>query len=133
FTIGREHSLAKQNDKDKVAVYDYILHNLSPDKVILCEKDPSLFPVMPAGRKMVSTAYTFSNPYVDFDQRETDREMMLSCIQTGQQQQLKKLLVDYSVEYILLSSKALAAMHAGATVPGHVVLRNDSYTFYALQ
>ena len=133
FTIGREKSLAKQNNKDAVAVYDYILHNLSPDKVVLCEKDPSLFPVMPAGRKMVSTAYTFSNPYVDFEKREADRETMLSAIQTGRQQELQKLLTDYSVAYILLSSKALAAVQSGATVPGHVVLRNGSYTLYALK
>jgi len=133
FTIGREKSLAKQNNKDAVAVYDYILHNLSPDKVILCEKDPSLFPVMPAGRKMVSTAYTFSNPYVDFEKREGSREAMLTALQTGQHEQLQKLLTEYSVNYILLSSKALAGMQAGATVPGHIVLRNGGYTLYALQ
>jgi hypothetical protein len=133
FTIGREKSLAKQNNTDAVAVYDFILHNLTPDKVVLCEKDPSLFPVMPAGRKMVSNAYTFSNPYVDFEKREADREAMLTAIQTGQQQQLQKLLSEYGVDYILLSSKALAAMQAGAAVPGHVVLRNGSYTLYALQ
>jgi hypothetical protein len=132
FTIGREMSLAKQNDKDKVAVYEYILHQLSPDKVVLCEKNSSLFPVMPTGRKMVSNAYTFSNPYVDFEKREADRETMLTCIRTGQRQPLENLLEAYSVDYILLSREALAAMTPGATVPGRIVLQNDGFTLYSL-
>lgn len=132
FVNGRELSISKQNDRDKVEVYNYILHNASPDKVVLCEKDPSLFPVMPTGRKMVSTAYTFSNPYVDFEKRENDRTAMLDAIREGQQDSLQKLLDEYKVDYILLSGKAQAAVKPGFTVPGKAVLHNDSYTLYLL-
>lgn len=133
FTVGRQLSIAKQDDTDKQQVYSYIMQNLSPDKVILCEKDPSLFPVMPTGRKMVSTAYTFSNPYVDFEKREADRESMLDDIRTGQQPALQKLLSEYKVDYILLSNEAIAAIKPGFTVPGKTVLHNNRYTLFALQ
>lgn len=131
FVIGRQLSIAKQEDRDKQQVYSYILHNLSPDKVVLCEKDPSLFPVMATGRKMVSNAYTFSNPYVDFSQRENDRDSMISYIVTGQNEPLQKLLSAYRVDYILLSSETLASMKPGCAAPGKVVLHNHSYTLFA--
>lgn len=131
FVVGRQLSIAKQDDKDKQQVYSYILHNLSPDKVVLCEKDPSLFPVMATGRKMVSNAFTFSNPYVDFTQRENDRDTMIGYIVKGENEPLQKLLSAYKVDYILLSREALGSLKPGVTVPGKVVLQNRSYTLFA--
>src|SRR5579871_472739 len=61
FVLLREQALAKQDQKDKIEVYHFILDNIPEDKVILCDKDPSIFPVMATARKMVSIAFTFSN------------------------------------------------------------------------
>ncbi|GGB20764.1 hypothetical protein [Puia dinghuensis] len=133
FTQGRQKSIAKQESRDKVEVYNYILHNLDPNTVILCENDASLFPVMATGRKMVSNAYTFSNPYVDFDRRQADRITMLFCIKTGQQQPLRQLLSTYQVSYVLLSADALKEMTPEAPLPGRPVLRNNSFTLFALK
>ena len=130
FTLARQLSIEKEQSQDKLEVYNYLLHNLDPDKVILCENDPSLFPVMATGRKMVSNAYTFSNPYVDFERREADRKAMLAYIRDNRQQPLEKLLREYTVSYILLSNKALTP---GALAPGKVVLRNNTFTLFAIQ
>lgn len=131
FVRSREESIAKARDTDRLEVYYYILHNIAPDKVILCENDPSLFPVMATGRKMVSNAYTFSNPYVDFNRREQDRLAMLSYIKTGQEQPLQKLLADYTVSYVLLKNKTLEGVNPGTPAPGKIVLRNNSFTLFA--
>jgi hypothetical protein len=133
FVKCRELSIAKAANRDGQEVYEYILHKLQPDEVVLCDLDHSLFPVLATGRKMVSTAYTFSNPYVDFISRERDRVAMLGYIRTGQQAPLKKLLTGYNVGYVLLTDSAIKAMTPGAPPPGKVVLRNDTFTLFALR
>ena len=69
FSELRRQAIIKGNQKDKIEVYDFITKNLPLDKVLLCEHDLSLFPVMPTAIKMVSVETYFSNPYISYDQR----------------------------------------------------------------
>src|SRR6202012_4912762 len=79
----RQQALDKEKQKDDLQVYYYIAKNVPLDKVILCEHGQSLFPVMATGIKMVSIGVYFSNPYISYDRRESDREAMISYLTTS--------------------------------------------------
>lgn len=133
FVFFRTQNLLMDKDKDRIMTYDYILNNIPPEKVILCEENTSIFPVMATARKMVSNGITYSNPYVDFWQRENARNDMLSYLKTGRPTAAKQLFDDYRVDYILLSS---ANFQDPGTLPGfdsRLVYRNGSYSLYCIK
>jgi hypothetical protein len=132
FVDYRQQAIEKQSDADKMGVYEYILHHIPSDGVILCEKDPSLFPVMPTARKMVSTAFTFSNPYLDFQKREADRENMLLFLKTGEPAFAEKLFKEYDVNYVLLSKKEFGEYKLKPGLLGAVVFENSSYIIFGM-
>jgi len=132
FVSLREQAIKKQNDRDKIEVYHYIMENISPDKVILCEKDPSLFPVMATARKMVSIAFTFSNPYLDFEKREDDRNNMLLFLATGKPLEAKPLFAAYQVNFVLLSNNELQIFKTIAPPLGETVFKNSGYSIFAV-
>src|SRR5262249_39325796 len=53
------------------------------DDVFLSTDEVSLYLVSPAGRKVVCTNRYFSNPYVDWAGRESDRERMFGRLRAG--------------------------------------------------
>lgn len=128
FVALRALALQKQADKDKVEVYEFIVNNISDDKVILCEAEASLFPIMPTARKMVSTAFTFSNPYLDFDKRERDRMEMLRFIKDGNPLSAIKLFDRYQVSFVLLSNKMIPGTSLDRS--SKPLLRNGSYSLF---
>jgi len=132
FGLFRKESAEKENKKDDIEVYDYILKNISSEKVILSEKDPSIFPVMATARKMVSIAYTFSNPYVDFDKREEDRNNMLLFLKTGEPVSSKQLFSKYSVDYALISKKELSDYKMLPPILDKAIFSNNSYTLFSI-
>lgn len=132
FTTFRKESKEKENKKDDIEVYDYIIKNIPSEKVILCEKDPSIFPVMATARKMVSIAYTFSNPYVDFDKREEDRNNMLLFLKTGEPVSAKPLFSKYSVDYTLISKKELSEYKMFPPILDKAIFSNNSYTLFSI-
>jgi len=132
FAIFRQEAIGKENKKDEIGVHDYILKNIPSDKVILCEKDPSIFPVMATARKMVSIAYTFSNPYVDFDRREEDRNNMLLFLKTGEPISAKPLFPKYAVDFVLISKKEFSEYKMMPPILDKAVFTNNSYTLFSL-
>jgi len=132
FAYLRDMSLMKEADHNKIGLYNFIMHNTRPDQVILCEEEPSLFPVMTTGRKMVSTADTFSNPYLDFNRRDSDRNEMLSWFRTGDPSWAQKTLKDYGVSYVLLFTKG-PIYDASLKAEGAVLrYQNSSYSLFEL-
>jgi hypothetical protein len=120
----RADTIAKEKDKDKLDIYQYIIQYIPENDVILCDRDVSLYPVMPTARKMVSTAFTLSNPYIDFNKREAARLDLLSWLRKGDAEAFEKLADQYQVNYILLSNKDSVS----PTVPLKTVFRNNAYT-----
>jgi hypothetical protein len=132
FVYPREQAIIKQNDKDKIEVYNYIVQNLSPDEVILCDLQNSLFPVMPTARKLVAIHPTFSNPYHDFSNRNAARDNMLLFLKTGAPQGARKLFDDYRVDFVLLPNKGLENFKNVSSLLEHVVFKNNGYTMFAV-
>jgi hypothetical protein len=132
----RQQALAKEKQKDDLAVYYFISKNVPLDKVILCEHGQSLFPVMATGIKMVSIGVYFSNPYISYDQREGDRDAMISYLTTSAPDSISKkapgLFNEYNVSYVLLTNKLYSGYRNPPFATGKVLLKNDSYTLLEL-
>ena len=87
---------------------------------------------MASGRKMVSTTFTFSNPFVDFEQREKDRNRMLSYLATGLPGSDKQLFTKYQVSYILLSSSEAQKLMPDLGFKSRLVFENKSFTLFSI-
>lgn len=128
FSELRAAAIAKGNQKDKVEVYDFITKNVPLTNVLLCEHDLSLFPAMPTAIKMVSVETYFSNPYVSYEQRESDRNQMLAYLSTSAPATAEKLFSNYNVSMVLLTNKDFAKFKSPAFADNKVIFRNNSYT-----
>lgn len=128
FTLMKQESIAKGNEKDKIDIYNFISQNVTLDKVLLCSHDMSLFPVMPTGIKMVSVETYFSNPYVSYDKREKDRNDMLKYLATTDSTVSPKLFYDYNVSVVLLENKEFANFKCPLFATSKVIFKNGSYT-----
>jgi len=133
FTDLRREALAKEQEKDKIDVYNFIVKSVPLDNVLLCAHGLSLFPVMPTGIKMVSIETYFSNPYVSYDQREDDRNKMLSYLKTATPDTAKKLFAEYKVGDVLLSNDSIAYYKEPAFATSNVIFKNTSYTILSFK
>jgi len=132
FIYLRDLAIEREADKSKLEVYYYLKDHISPDKVILCELGQSMFPVSASGRKMVSTTFTFSNPFVDFEQREKDRNSMLSYLVTGLPESDKELFTKYQVSYVLLSDSQAQKLMPGLGLKSELIFRNKSFVLLSV-
>ena len=132
FVKLREWALMKAAQKEKIEVYNYIVDHIPSDRVILCEEEMSTFPVMASARKMVSNYSTFSNPFVNYDQREKDRGDMLSFLITGLPASAANLFPHYKVSYILLSLPKAEKAIKGKGLPGKEIFKNNTYLILSI-
>jgi hypothetical protein len=130
FIYQRQQAIDRQNNQGKIEVYNYILKNIPYDKVILCEPDASIFPVMATARKMVSINAAFSNPFIDFTKRDTDRNNMLLYLQSGQPVSRKQLFNDYDVSYVLLTNKNLKNYKILPSIFSQLLFKNEVYSIF---
>jgi hypothetical protein len=128
FTDLRQEAIDKGNEKDKIEVYNFITQKVPLDNVLLCKHGLSLFPVMPTAIKMVSIETYFSNPYVSYDQREDDRNKMLSWLKTTPPDTAKKLFSEYKVSDVLLTNDSIQYYKQPAFAASNVIFKNSSYT-----
>ncbi|MFI5139898.1 MAG: hypothetical protein ACHQIM_18895 [Sphingobacteriales bacterium] len=128
FSVLRQQAIEKGKEKDKIEVYDFISKNIPLDNVMLCSHGLSLFPVMPTGIKMVSIETYFSNPYVSYDQRESDRVEMLSYLTTGEPASAQQLFSAYKVSNVLLTNGDFAKYKKPSFTNSNVIFKNSSYT-----
>ena len=77
---------------------------------------------------MVSVETYFSNPYLSYVQRESDRNNMLSYLTTGGPASAQKLFSQYKVSDILLENKDFANYQNPSFAASKVIYKNSSYT-----
>ncbi len=128
FSDLRQACIDKGNEKDKIEVYHFIEKNVPLENVLLCEHGLSLFPVMPTAIKMVSVETYFSNPYISYDQRESDRNKMLSYLTGDAPADAAKLFSQYNVSIVLLNNQDYAKFKAPAFASNKVIFSNSSFT-----
>jgi hypothetical protein len=132
FSELRQAAIIKGNEKDKIDIYNFIEKNIPLNNVMLCNHGLSLFPVMPTGIKMVSVEVYFSNPYISYDQRESDRNAMLSYLTTSAPASARSLFGRYKVNYVLLQNEEFTTYKFPAFASNKIVFKNSSYTIIAL-
>ncbi|MEO5572153.1 MAG: hypothetical protein ABIT08_03510 [Bacteroidia bacterium] len=130
FVDSRLSCIAKENDSNKIQVYEWIVKNIPQDGVILCEDKESVFPVMATGRKMVSINSTFSNPYLDFGKREADRNTMLAFLKSGQPDSIKRLFDEYNVSAVLLKNTGNFNHNIISQLFSRITFQNSQYTIF---
>jgi hypothetical protein len=132
FTDLRQSDINKGNESDKIEVYDFIENNIPLNNVLLCNHGLSLFPAMPTGIKMVSVEVYFSNPYLSYDKRESDRMAMLSYLTTGKPASASVLFDEYKVNYVLFQNNEYEKYKTQPFAKNSVVFTNESFTILAL-
>jgi hypothetical protein len=84
-------------------LFDWIRQNTRNDDVFLCTNEMSLYMVPAAGRKVVSTDPNFSSPYLDWEERDRDRNQMFESLERGQLDAFDRLAARYDVKFVILS------------------------------
>ncbi len=85
-----------------IQAYNWIRKNTNNQDVFLCSKGLDITVVPPTGRKVVSTYPYFSNPYVNFKQRNRHRKKIFASKEKGNSLPFKRLCKKYKVRYIIL-------------------------------
>ncbi len=132
FTPHWEPSLTAGVFTDRIQTYDYIIHHINPEKVILCEESANDFPVMASGRKMVSASMLFSNPFFDFNVRYADRNSMLEFLKTGEPKSARQLFDKYQVSYVLVTNEELKQYKLPSPLLKGPVHANGMYTLFSV-
>ncbi len=84
-------------------LYRWMRESARPDDVVLCTDAESLFVVAPAGRKVVATNRYFSNPFVDWEARDRDRNAMMDALHAGNVRAYDALAARYDVRFIVVA------------------------------
>jgi Dolichyl-phosphate-mannose-protein mannosyltransferase len=121
-----------QADTGRIETYRYLVNQLPPESVILCEDETAIFPVMASGRKLVVASIIFSNPYVDFVKRYSDRDSLLLYLKTGRPGSALPLFNQYQVRYILLPNAELDQYKTALPLFGSVLFHNSAYSLFAI-
>ncbi len=128
FSVLRRQSIEKENEADKIDVYNFVSKHVPLNNVLLCAHGLSLFPVMTTAIKMVSIETYFSNPYVSYDQREHDRVEMMQYLTTGEPTSAQNLFPEYKVNDVLLSNQDFAKYKQPPFASSKVIFRDSSFT-----
>jgi hypothetical protein len=102
FTELRQ-DIAAANARYPGDVVDWIRTHSTPEDVFLSTDDASLYVVSPAGRKVVATNRYFSNPYVDWVERDADRRTMFDRLAQFDAAGFGALARKYGVRFVVLS------------------------------
>ncbi len=85
-------------------LYAWVRSSTAPEDVFLCTDAESLFVISPAGRKVVATNRYFSNPFVDWESRDKDRDAMFAALAGGDLSALTPLASKYGVRWIVVAN-----------------------------
>ncbi len=107
----KEAAFQKMTNTPVIKSYYWIRENTKGDDVFLCSDRFSMRAVGPAARKVVATHPYFSNPYVDYDERNRDRVKMFKCLKSGQTADFFQLCKKYKVKYVMESTTVLRKTH----------------------
>ncbi|WP_428329465.1 hypothetical protein [Mucilaginibacter sp.] len=132
FSLLRQQALDKSKETERIEVYNFIVDNVPLNTVLLCNHDMSLFPVMPTGIKMVSVETYFSNPYVSYEKRESDRNDMLSYLTTAKPLSAVKLFHEYNVGMVVLPNSEYQKYKLQPFATNDVLFTNAKFTLFKI-
>lgn len=83
--------------------FAWIQEHTSPSDVFLSTDQMSLFVVNPAGRKVIATDRFFSNPYVDWTERDRDRKELFAFLARRDHGGFDAAAKKYGVKFVIWS------------------------------
>lgn len=83
--------------------FAWIQEHTSPSDVFLSTDQMSLFVVNPAGRKVIATDRFFSNPYVDWTERDRDRKELFAFLARRDHRGFDAAAKKYDVDFVIWS------------------------------
>lgn len=101
---GLRQDIVAANTRFPGDVVDWIRAHSKPEDVFLSTDDASLYIVSPAGRKVVATNRYFSNPYVDWVERDADRRTMFDRLAHSDAAGFWALARKYGVGFVVVSA-----------------------------
>lgn len=133
LTTLRASALDTGAQRDKIAAYDWVRQNTTPDAVFLSSDHLVTFVVGPAGRKVVAANQFFSNPYVDWAARNADRDAMYAALESGSRERYSELAQKYGVAWIIASGSRVPALDVGAAAVLNKVFSDGRVSIYQLR
>jgi hypothetical protein len=103
----RKYAIERGQKSAEIKAYHWIRKNTNKDDVFLATDYHSLFVINPAGRKTVCTKKEFSNPFVDFKKRDTDRNQMFKYLIENNFSEFQHLAAGYSLDFVISSDQAV--------------------------
>lgn len=95
-------AIAQRNlNPDQQQIFAWLRQHTQPTDVFLTSNQLGLFLVGPAGRKVVTVDRFFSNPYVNWQPRQRDAELMVDYLLQGNRPGFQALVEQYHVTYLL--------------------------------
>lgn len=82
-------------------LYGWVLKSTRDDDVFLADELLGFYAVSSAARKVVVLPATYSNPYVDYDARKRDAELMYEYLRSGNVDSFLPLAAAYDVDYVV--------------------------------
>lgn len=107
----RNISLSRMSKTHLVNAYYWIRQHTGGNDVFLCSNHFSMRVVAPAARKVVATHVFFSNPYVDFRERNRDRNRMIENLKTGSILSFVRLCKKYKIGYVIERASLSRTFH----------------------
>jgi hypothetical protein len=132
FVEYRREAVAWERWQD-AAAFDWIRQHSQTHDVFLATDRPSLFLVGTAGRKVVAAGNFHSNPYVDWYQRDADRNRMLRSVAEGDRRQFQQLASQYRVTHVLLEGDERQAVSPRTASFLHPEYTSEKLTIYGVR
>ncbi len=123
-------SIAFEQNADLIAAYTWLRANTQPTDVLLTSDRLATYVVGPAGRKIVAGDVLYSNPYVDWKTRATDRDAMFGYLMSGDADRFLPLSSQYHLTYVLAGGKLAEGVNASEGGLVHKVFSSGSLSIF---
>lgn len=102
FSRARAEALGHGEERDRIALYDWVRTQGHEGEVFLASNDLGLFGLAPAGAKVVVVDPYLSSPYVDWTSRDQARNRMFELLGAGDSEGFSALARLYQVAYVVV-------------------------------
>jgi hypothetical protein len=101
YQRARAEAVGHDLERERIALYHWVLSHAGPRDVFLASDDPALFAIAPAGAKVIAVNPYLSNPYVEWTRRDAARTAMWDALAAGQGETFIQLARAWNVSHVL--------------------------------
>ncbi len=117
---------------DTVAAYQWLRDFTQPGDVMLAKDTLGTYVVAPAGRKLVAADSYFTNPYVDWQARNADRDAMFTALRTNDSSSFTALADKYQATYVVAAGALVQSIDAAGAQLVHKEFSSGAISIYRI-